>query len=192
MPKFEQPSSMRSAVSDDGHFLYLRIPLKRSVFLSAFLLFWLGGWSYAGWETIHKLLRQLEVFSLFWLGGWALGELFVAYWILRTTTGWDLVSASPDCFSLKKSVLGLGPTKNYRPADIQNLRFQPPLQRSRGSRSSGIAFDYGAKTAAFGDDIDEAEANQLISLIKAKCHIVDAVAPASTGISFWRRDRSEC
>jgi len=166
--------------------------MRRSIFLCLFLLCWLAGWSYAGWDTIHKIVRQFDWFILLWLGGWSLGELFGLYWFLRTATGWDSVSAASDCLSVKKSVLGLGPTKNYRPLDIRNLRFQPRLQRSRAARPSGIAFDYGAKTVAFADDIDEAEANQLISLIKAKCHIVDAVAPGNPGISFWQHDRSEC
>ena len=183
---------MRSIVSEDGPFFLIRFPLRRSVFLCLFLLFWFAGWSYAGWDTIHKLLRQFDWFTLFWLGGWALGELFGLYWLLRTATGWDSVTAASDCLSVKKSVLGLGLTRNYRPLDIRNLRFQPRLQRSRGSQHSGIAFDHGAKTIVFANDIHEAEANQLISLIKAKCHISETVAPASTSVSFWRRDRSEC
>lgn len=192
MPSFEQPAPMRSMVSEDGSVLRIRFPLKRSVFLCLFLLFWFAGWSYAGWDTIHRLLRQFDWFTLFWLGGWALGELFGLYWFLRTATGWDSVSAASDCLSVKKSVLGLGLTRNYRPPDIRSLRFLPHLQRSKGSRPSGIAFDYGAKTIAFADDIDEVEANQLISLIKMKCHISETVAPATTGICFWQHDRNEC
>ena len=192
MPSFEQPAPMRAIVSDDGTCLHVRFPLKRNILLCLFLLFWFSGWSYAGWDTIHKLLHEFDWFTLFWLGAWALGELWGLYWFLRTVTGWDLMSATSGCPSVKKSVLGLGLTKNYRPLDIRNLRFQPRLQHSRAARPSGIAFDYGAKTVAFADDIDEAEANQLISLIKAKCHIVDAVAPGNTVISFWQHDRSEC
>ena len=183
---------MRSIVSDEGSCLHIRFPLRRSIVLCVFLLFWLAGWSYAGWDTIHKLLRQFDWFTLFWLGGWALGELFGLYWFLRTATGRDSVSAASDCLSVKKSVLGPGLIRNYRPLDIRNLRFQPRLQRSRGSRPSGIAFDHGARTIALADDIDEAEANQLISLIKVKCHISETVAPATTGIRFWQHDRSEC
>jgi hypothetical protein len=192
MPSFEQPAPMRSIVSDDGSCLRIRFPLKRSVFLCLFLLFWFAGWSYAGWDTIHKLLRQFDWFTLFWFGGWALGELFGLYWLSRTAAGWDLITATSGCLSLKKSILGLGLTRNYRPLDIRNMRFQPRLERSRGYQPSGIAFDHGAKTIAFANDIDEAEANQLISLIKAKCHTSEAVTPASTSVSFWRHGRSEC
>jgi hypothetical protein len=192
MPSFEQPAPMRSIVSDDGSCLRIRFPLKRSVFLCLFLLFWFAGWSYAGWDTIHKLLRQFDWFTLFWFGGWALGELFGLYWLLRTAAGWDLITATSGCLSLKKSILGLGLTRNYRPLDIRNMRFQPRLERSRGYQPSGIAFDHGAKTIAFANDIDEAEGNQLISLIKTKCHISETVTPASTRVSFWQHDRSEC
>jgi hypothetical protein len=183
MLRFEQPAPMRSIVSDDGTCLHIRIPLKRSVFLCLFLLFWFAGWSYAGWDTIHKLLRQFDWFTLFWLGGWALGELFGLYWLLRTAAGWDLITATSGCLSIKKSILGLGLTRNYRPLDIRNIRFQPRLERSRGYQPSGIAF---------ANDIDEAEGNQLISLIKTKCHISETVTPASTRVSFWQHDRSEC
>jgi hypothetical protein len=110
----------------------------------------------------------------------------------RTAAGWDLITATSGCLSLKKSILGLGLTRNYRPLDIRNMRFQPRLERSRGYQPSGIAFDHGAKTIAFANDIDEAEANQLISLIKAKCHTSEAVTPASISVSFWRHGRSEC
>lgn len=183
---------MRSSVFEEGGKLRIRIPMQRSILLCLFLLVWLTFWSYGGWDTIHKLLRQFDLFTLFWLGGWAAGELFVIFWLLRTASGFDLVTVTSECVAVRKSVLGIGPTRNYSPSDIRNLRFQPYLQRSRGSRPSGVAFDYGAKTVSFGDGIDEAEANQLISLIKSRCRIPETVSPTGTGISLWQHDRGEC
>jgi len=189
MPSFEQPAPTRSAILEEPGALRIRIPLRRTFLVILFLPVWLAGWSYGGWETGHRLFRQFDWFSFFWMGGWVLGECWAIYWFLRTVTGWDLLNAFAECLAVKKTTLGLGVTKNYRPTDIRNLRFQPQLQKARGSRPAGIAFDYGAKTVVFGDGIDEVEGNQLISLIKSRCGMTETapLTPAVSGITFWQQ-----
>jgi hypothetical protein len=39
------------------------------------------------------------------------------------------------------------------------LRFQPEIGSGKRRNASRIAFDYGAKTLAFAEEIEEAEAN---------------------------------
>jgi len=65
MPIFETPSPTRSKVTEEGQALQIRIPLKRPIPIMLFLPVWLAGWSYGGWETGHRLLRQFDWFSLF-------------------------------------------------------------------------------------------------------------------------------
>ena len=188
MPLFEDPPRTRSKVIEEGSALEIRIPLRRPIPTMLFLPVWLAGWTYGGWVTGHRLLRQFDWFSFFWMGGWTVGECWAIYWFLRTATGWDLVLASADCLALRKTAVGLGVTKNYRPSDLRNFRFQPELQKSRGSRPSGIAFDFGAKTITFASGIDEAEANQLISLITSRCTIAETPTPPTSGVTFWQRN----
>jgi hypothetical protein len=187
MPLFEDPPPTRSKVIEEGPTLQIRIPLRRLLMFILFLPVWLAGWTYGGWHIGRGLLHQFDWFNFFWMGGWAFGECWAIFWFLRTATGWDLVNASSDCLALKKTALGLGVTRNYRPSDIRNLRFQPAIQKNRGSSPSAIAFDFGPKTVTFGAGLDEAEANQLISLIKSRCTIAEPATPTPGGVTFWQQ-----
>jgi hypothetical protein len=58
----------------------------------------------------------------------------------------------------------------------------------RGHRDSRIAFDDGAKTIRFADGGDEAEATQLITLMKAHSKFAEGAPPEKSGIKFWQPD----
>jgi len=62
------------------------------------------------------------------------------------------------------------------------------MSAARRHRDSRIAFDYGAKTITFGDAIDEAEATQLIKLIKARSRFPERPSLEGSGIKFWQSD----
>ena len=55
-------------------------------------------------------------------------------------------------------------------------------------QDSRIAFDYGAKTITFGEVIDEAEAAQLITVIKGRSIFPNSPSLEGSGIKFWQSD----
>jgi hypothetical protein len=187
MVDFEQPNRMRSTLTEEGSSLCVRIPMRRSILLVVFVTFWLAGWSYGGWETGKHLVQEFQFFEFAWMGMWAVGEIFGVYFLFRTATGEDLLLLSSDRLTLKKTIIGIGGDKNYRPSEVRNLRFQREVGGGRSHRSSRIAFDHGAKTVEFGEGLDEAEANQLIAVIKSRCSISGAVPTTQTGITFWQQ-----
>ena len=186
MPTLVQPYPMRSNVSEEGGSLRISIPMQRNWFLAAFIICWLGGWTYGGLEVLKHLLKNFELFSAFWMGGWALGEAFATLWLLRMLGGHDIVIATSDRLEIRKEVFGVGISRQYLGSEIRDARFQPESGSGKGRRESRIAFDYGAKTIGFGDGIDEAEANQLISLIGERCKITDSSPRDTSALRFWQ------
>ena len=186
MPTVVQPYAMRSDVSEEGGRLQISIPMQRKWFVSAFIACWLGGWTVAGVEVVKRLLTNFELFSAFWMGGWALGELFALSYLLRSLGGRDVIWAAGEALEIRKDVFGVGVSKQYLCAEIRNLRFQPETGSGKHHRVSRIAFDYGAKTIGLGDGLDEAEANQLISLIRSRCPIANSGPVEASEPRFWR------
>jgi hypothetical protein len=187
MVDFEQPGQMRATLTEEGSALRIRIPMRRSILLAAFMTCWLSFWSYAGWQTGKHLLQEFQFFELAWMGMWAVGEIFVIYFLFRSATGEDLLLVSSDRLTLKKTILGIGSDKNYRPSEVRNLRFQAQTGGGKSHRPSRIAFDHGAKTVEFGEGLDEAEANQLIAIIKSRCCISDGLPSTQAGSTIWQQ-----
>ncbi|HSS98354.1 MAG TPA: hypothetical protein VLK33_15050 [Terriglobales bacterium] len=184
MPTLVQPFPMRSTILEDGAALRIFIPSNRSWLLMGFLCLWLLGWSYAGWDVGNKLFHKFDLFDFFWIFGWLFGELIVIFWVLRMIAGGDVVEVGADSFGLTQQIFKLGRTKTYRISDMRELRFEPEMGAGRGRKPSRIAFDYGAKTMGFANEIDQAEAVKLIDLIHSRCRI-----PSSnqSGIKFWQQ-----
>ena len=181
-----QPFALRSSVSEDAGVLRISIPMKRSWGVILFLIFWLGMWQMGWRDAAGKLAHDpSQPFLLFWIGGWTLGGIWAVTWCMRMLAGRDIVTVKGDTFEIRKQVLALGLTRQYLRPEMLNLRFEPAMRRGRGHRASHIEFDYGARTIAFGDDLDEAEANQIIAKIQQHCKIAETVTGGST-LKFWQ------
>lgn len=187
MPALVQPFSMRSKVSHEAGDLRISIPMKRS-WVILFILIWLTGWTYGGVEMGRKLFHQFDLFTLVWMCFWVFAECSAVYFMLRTLFGQDLVVATASEFRLSKQTLAIGYTKVYLVSEMRDLRFQPEIGSGKSRRASRIAFDYGAKTIGFAEDIEEAEAAELIILIKNQCSIRRSPSAAESGIKFWQQD----
>jgi|HubBroStandDraft_5_1064220.scaffolds.fasta_scaffold10887_5 hypothetical protein len=179
---------MRSTVTEESGALQVSIPMKRRWLVIPFLLCWLTLWTYGGFETGSKLAKHFEFFDFVWMGGWAFGEFFAIAWCLRTLAGRDEITVHGDALTIRKQIFGVGLTKIYSIAEVRDLRFQPEMSAARRHRDSRIAFDYGAKTITFGDAIDEAEATQLITLIKTRSRFPQSLSSERSGIKFWQSD----
>jgi hypothetical protein len=185
-PVLVQPFPQRSTVSEDAGALRISIPPKRS-FVILFFVGWLSFWTYAGIQTGRKLLTHFELFSAFWMLGWALGELWASYAILYSLAGREIIVATPETLSQKTTIFGIGLTHAYLVREMRDLRYQAEVGAGRSRRASRIVFDYGAKTVGFAQDVEEAEAAELVTRIKQHCNIVITPAPQESGIKFWQQ-----
>jgi hypothetical protein len=182
-----QPSRMRSTVAEDGGSLRISIPQKRNWTTVLFFAIWLPLWTYGGWDIGHKLVRNFRLFEFLWMLFWVAAELTVFYVLLRMFFGQDTVLVNASTFNLRKEILGLAWTRAYLVPEVRNLRFAPESGAGRGRRASRIAFDYGATTIDFGEEIEEAEATQLINTIKSRCNIPASPAETATAVKFWHQ-----
>jgi hypothetical protein len=133
------------------------------------------------------LMGHFNLFMVIWMIAWAFGEIMVTYSILYALGGREIVAANSESLTLKKEIFGLGLSKGYLVRDMRDLRFQPEVGAGRGRRASRIAFDYGAKTIGFAQDVEEAEAAELIKLVRERCSIVQTPTPQESGIKFWQQ-----
>ncbi|MGO8985662.1 MAG: hypothetical protein ACLPHI_04160 [Terriglobales bacterium] len=136
---------------------------------------------------------RLDSSKGFWMCGWALGEVLAAFWLCRMLGGRDIFQTTNGTAEIRREIFGLGlSTKQYSLQAIHNLRYQPDTSSGKTERPSGIAFDYGSRTVFFGDGADEAEANQLIGMIKLRqeerCKLAQSQAVESASSHFWQRN----
>ncbi len=83
--------------------------------VSAFMIFWLGGWA-LGWISAASQLVKgdgvgpEDVFLIFWLGGWTVGGFFAVWFLYRS-----LRPSIPETFTLSRPYLrydsGIAPFK---------------------------------------------------------------------------------
>jgi hypothetical protein len=71
--------------------------------------------------------------------------------------------------SIRRELAGLGRTKRFASGEVRNLRYSPGFTTStRFAPAAAIAFEYGARTYRFGLGIDQAEADDLIRVLKPR------------------------
>jgi hypothetical protein len=187
MPNVVQPFPLRSTVSENSGALQISIPTKRRWLVIPFVVCWLSLWTYGGWETGSKLVKHFEFFEFTWMGMWAFGEVVAIAWCLRMLGGRDVVTVGGDTLTIRKQIFGIGLVNAYSIPQARGLRFQPEMGAGKRHQDSRIAFDYGAKTITFGDAVDEAEAMQLITLIKERGRFAESTSPEPAGIKFWQQ-----
>ena len=111
-----------------------------------------------------------------WLGAWTVGGCAaIAYW-MWSVAGHEIISLTPTSLAIRRDILGFGRSREYDLPSVKNLRVdRAPINNSftwsspsRSMLGGAIAFDYGSKTFRFGGGVDEAEASQLIELLKSR------------------------
>jgi hypothetical protein len=113
--------------------------------------------------------------SFFVLALLALGAfgLYRALWLF---VGKEVIEATPQTFTITQQISRWKRAKEYSSEKVNDLRpntqplstlFFPGKRVKKFMGGAGmIAFDYGARTFSFGQDIDEAEAKQIILALK--------------------------
>ena len=82
------PPGSSISVATDGGVPVITIPQRSPgtgrFLLTAFLLFWLGGWSIGFYSAVTQVLSgKAGAFLILWLGGWTMGGAFVVLWLYR-------------------------------------------------------------------------------------------------------------
>jgi hypothetical protein len=116
--------------------------------------------------------------------------VFFIWFVLLTIAGlsralmllWDLagkqiIVISSSAITVSHNLFGLGGSSEYKSEHIRDLRvsqwikrynnrlFLPFVYQFAVFADTPLAFDYGAKTYRFGNNIDESEARQIIAII---------------------------
>ncbi len=174
---YEPLESARYSLESTADGLRVSIPSRRNWFVLLFLVAWLGGWYMGETSVIRELLNpkpnSATAFLGFWLLGWTLGGAFCFGTVLWQLAGREVLIASASTLVHRIEVFGIGRSRAYKASDIKNLRaadysrnpatnqkaWYPPF----GSAGDGpIAFDYGARTIRVAQALEEAEAKALI------------------------------
>ena len=115
-------------------------------------------------------------FLAFWLCGWTIGGGFVLFSMLWMLAGYERVTFTGEALTLRREVFGIGRSRAYLLSAVRDLRvidvapFAPftfGRQDVFGRSSGPLAFDYGAQTIRFGAGVDPAEAKRLAAKVLA-------------------------
>jgi hypothetical protein len=111
---------------------------------------------------------------------WAVGSLTRLLTLAWDFVGSETLEISNYSFIIRHTIFGLGDSAEYIAEYIKDLRTsawnKPYDNRVRNPfifklawlSDNPLSFDYGAKTIRFGNNIEEAEAKQIVSLIQQR------------------------
>lgn len=172
---FEDPAVSRIATENINGETVLRVPPRRNVFVLAFLLFWLGGWTVGGKMAMDQLWSGTvqggaQGFLSFWLCAWALGWAAAASTIVRQIFGVEEIGATSTGLRHSYRLLLWSRTRRFNPASIAKLRWQEAggSQWSRQGTPPSVAFDYGAKTIQMAKGADSGEGEYIVSTLRQR------------------------
>lgn len=149
--------------------------------MRAFFIFWLAFLGLAAVPWTRDMLRSYEraptLFLAAWIAAWGIVVGSVVVTLAWQLTGREIVSVSGATLAIRREALGVGWTRAYDQAHVQNVRVAPaprdPFEfgsvlRLWGTGAGLVAFDYGARTHRFGDGIEEAEAGEIAEEIRRR------------------------
>lgn len=171
----------RSHIEQTPSGLRIIIPAKKNYFLLLFLTFWLAGWAFGEVTALAQVLNPEsgapKLFMLVWLGGWTVGGAFAIYAWLWNLKGQEIINLSGSELQHIRRLPLFQRSKEYDLSSVSKLRTQVPDSSAFASRNGmefwgisggSVAFDYGHSTHKFGVQLDEAEANHIVTTIKQR------------------------
>jgi len=174
------PEKGRVKIVPTSNRLELVIPGKRNWLVILFMSAWLGGWYFGETSAINSILHSKSTdgpsgFLIFWLIGWSIGGCWVLYSIIRSLFSTERISLTSNTLIIKQEIFNFGVSKEYDLSSIIDIRVSPMASLNSSFQNAFainnnlgvISFDYGAKTINFGSSIEEAEAREIISMLKA-------------------------
>lgn len=183
-----QSTDSRIFIADTAEGLRIVMPCRRSLFVIAFLVFWLCGWGVGEIMVANQLWHgdapaEGEVFMATWLGVWTMGGVIALYACLWQLMGKEILTARGPTFRIRRDIGGFGLDKEYNLSQMQDLRIASSgvnsLELSSSFQLWGvsggvIAFDHGKRTYRFGAGLDEAEAKQIVTAIKQRFRVPES------------------
>ena len=165
-----------------GEQLILHIPSRQSSAQVPYLLIWLIVWLFGCLTAVSTLIRASlgrNLFMLIWVVFWMTSGIFAITTLLWLLFGEEVVVLSDEQLSIKRQIFGIGKTKRFDTGRIKDFRVQPhPAAPTVGNsrRSNQIpllwkmtgpmTFAYEAQMYRFGDGVDKAEAQQIVTKIQ--------------------------
>lgn len=172
-------------------------PTRRKLALVAFMLVWLCGWAVGEWFALSEIFRAgsplaVDLFLLVWVSLWTLGGLGVL-----AVVGWQL-------FGVEKLFLiegggivterGLGPITRRKVFRIDQVSEIGLTEEKRKGAADGV-FSGGAvrfladgKPQSFGIELDDEEADRVVTLMREFVERHRPVGPDATGDGDQARD----
>lgn len=203
---FEEPHKARYELRHGPDTLTIAIPAKKNWFMICFLGFWLIGWAMGEVTAAGTLLAGAfkvatngiseaskhpegafgGMFLIAWLGAWTVGGAFAIYAWLWQVKGVEEIAFSPQAITISNKVPVWNRQKNYRIENVKGLRvsnmqvnFMDPSRSMDfwGVTGGVLSFDYGSGTIRFGKGLEEAEAREIIAIIRQRYpNVVDGNA----------------
>ena len=177
----------RYRVKETGTLLQITVPSRKlwfqMFFIGIWLLFWVAGLLGVGGAMTAELMNASSqdgffpplLFMFFWLTFWTIGGGFALLWLLWQLFGEEVIAATFSTLTIKRHIFGLGQTKTFDNRHIQELHVTPLIHShacwGRHKQwhtlfEGPLTFDYGAKTFRYANGATEAEARQIIALLK--------------------------
>lgn len=154
------------------------VPARRSLFVMAFLMVWLGGWNFGGAAAIARLWSDFTPFLAFWLCDWTLGEAGVILSLIWMAAGRETLRVVGSDLEISAEIRGFTRRRLYRGDQIRDLsasRHSSTFVR-RGltnpliwaPAAGAVKFVYDARTIFAGLGLDEAEGGMIVDLLKPR------------------------
>ncbi len=122
--------------------------------------------AWAGLNSLFDLVAA--VFLTAWLMGWSLAPLAISVLLLLLLFGREVVRAGPGVVEIWLGIMGLGLAAIYDAGKMRNLRLEtPPPKSAHAWRGPHLVFDYGANSAHFGSDLQQADVGRIESRLEA-------------------------
>lgn len=181
--KLMTPGPQRWTMRESARGVEFSFPPQRRWFIVAFLLVWLGGWTFGEISVIRALLAPSvegiwyeKIFLLVWLSGWTFGGGIALYAVLWIILGVERVTVGRGILAVKRDLLGFGRKRGYRLDQISNLRVEnmtynpsnPKTAMAFWGMGGPVAFDFGSDTVHFGAGLTEVDANKVVAQISAR------------------------
>lgn len=184
-----RPENGRAKIHELGKEIRIIIPSRKNWFTILFMGFWLCGWAVGEFSVPLVILSDdapggMDIFLIAWLVAWTVGGILAIRNFLWNLIGHEEIIISSNTISIARKIAGIGRNKEYLLSEAK--RFRVSLGRSSpwanagrsldfwGLKQGRIKFDYGMKTIRFAGPIDEAEATNILELLKSRGFIREA------------------
>jgi hypothetical protein len=183
-----EPGKGRAVIENDGAGLRITIPARTNIsqtMLSIiFMPFWLFGIAVAAWKIMTEPLSFGTAFLVFWLTGWTLGGLWSFNVLLWNLAGKEIIELNSTTLKRRKQIPFFNRSRKYAVAGIKHLRrttprtyryyYQQDMSFLNFNDGGVIAFDYGSDTHRLGSGLDQADADRVV---KEMCKAQKSLCP---------------